>query len=138
MKNLFAYGTLMCDDIMQAVCTHAFVAGERALLLDYSRHAVIDQPFPALIESSGEQLWGVLYRQVPEDGWLRLDQFEGTNYARRAVRVQLASGDKVEAEVYVVIESYLGQVSAEPWDYEQFLEKGRQQFESGYTGYKAL
>lgn len=137
MKNLFAYGTLMCDDIMQEVCTHA-LAGERALLSGYSRHAVIDQPFPALIESTGEQLWGVLYREVPEDGWLRLDRFEGVNYARRAVRVQLASGDKVEAEVYVVIESYRDQVSSEPWDYEQFLEKGRQQFESGYTGYKAL
>ena len=137
MKNLLAYGTLMCDDIMQEVSTHAF-KGERALLTGYSRRAVIDQPYPALIESDGEQLWGVLYREVPTDVWPRLDSFEGPNYARRAVQVKLASGEMLEAEVYVVEEVYRHHVSSELWDYEHFLEKGRQQFESNYAGYKAL
>lgn len=137
MKNLFAYGTLMCDDIMQEVSTCA-LAGERAMLVGYSRRAVIDQPFPALIESTGEPLWGVLYREVSDDGWTRLDSFEGPNYARRVVQVQLASGEMIEAEVYVVLAGYLDQVSSEPWDYEHFLEQGRQQFESNYAGYKAL
>lgn len=137
MKNLFAYGTLMCDDIMQEVSAHS-LAGERALLSGYSRRAVIDHPFPALIESKDEQVWGVLYRQIPEDGWLRLDKFEGVAYARRAVQVQLASGEVVEADVYVVEDAYRDMVSTELWDYEDFLEKGRQQFESNYAGYKAL
>lgn len=128
---------LMCDDIMQEVSTLA-LAGERALLLGYNRRAVIDHAFPALIESTGEQLWGVLYREVSEDGWLRLDRFEGAMYARRTVQVQLVSGEMLNAVTYVVEDAYREMVSTELWDYEHFLDKGRQQFESNYAGYKVL
>lgn len=59
-------------------------------------------------------------------------------YARRAVQVQLASGEMVEADAYVVEGAYRKMVSTELWDYEHFLDKGRQQFESNYAGYKVL
>ncbi len=44
----------------------------------------------------------------------------------------------VEADAYVVEDAYREMVSSELWDYEDFLDKGRQQFESNYVGYKAL
>lgn len=135
--HLFAYGTLMCDDIMQDVSTCA-IAGERALLQGFSRRVVTGQPFPALIESSVDQVQGILYRDVTDEAWLRLDQFEGSMYARREVAVRLDSGDIVTAEAYVIEPEYMGWVEDDLWDYQKFLSKGRKLFEANYAGYDAL
>lgn len=136
-QHLFAYGTLMCDDIMLDVCTHS-IKGESALLHDFSRRVVTGQPFPALIDSGGDQVQGVLYRNVPEDGWQRLDRFEGVMYARRAVPVLLDSGETVIADAYVIEPEYMGWVEDDLWDYQKFLSKGRKLFEANYAGYDAL
>lgn len=149
--NLFAYGTLMVDEIMAEVCAQS-VAGERALLRNFSRRAVHEQPFPALIAAAGEQVWGVLYRDLNDASVARLDRFEGEMYARHPVQVQLAAAPqadtgadadagaaaRVDAQVYVVEPAYHQLVSEQAWDYERFLQSGRQRFESGYRGYRAL
>ena len=137
MKHLFAYGTLMCPGIMRDVCALS-LTGEEARLTGYSRRAIIGHAFPGLIESATECSPGILYRDVPLVAWDRLDRFEGAMYARRAVQVQLRSGDWVEADTYVVEAAYHSMLSAELWDYERFLESGRRQFESNYAGYEAL
>ena len=49
MENLFAYGTLMCEDIMQDVagCRLSCVPAE---LRGYSRRRVRGEHYPALVE----------------------------------------------------------------------------------------
>ncbi len=122
---------------MLDVSSQALV-GEPALLRDYSRRAVTNQPFPALIHASGEEISGVLYRDVSDQAVRRLDRFEGQMYARQPVLVALASGEKVACETYVVEPEYLALVADGPWDFEHFKSEGRALFEANYAGYEAI
>lgn len=52
MAHLFAYGTLMCDDIMQAVaaCRPARMPGT---LRGFSRRRVKGEVYPGLLQNQG-------------------------------------------------------------------------------------
>lgn len=132
MTHLFAYGSLMCNDIMQGVCCQT-LEHEAALLHDYSRRTVRARPFPALIEARGDQVEGVLYRGVSQEALLRLDRFEGQMYARQLVLVQLSSGDPLACEAFVIEPEYLGLVDDSPWDFEYFQREGRGRFEAYFV-----
>ena len=137
MNNLFAYGTLMCEDIMAEVsgCCLSYVSGT---LKGYGRRSVKGEHFPALIPDAAGSVDGIVYRNVPEWAWARLDRFEGEMYARREVRVELRDGSIMPAETYVVHPEYQDQLEASAWDFEVFLSKGKTLFQNGYRGYRKL
>jgi gamma-glutamylcyclotransferase (GGCT)/AIG2-like uncharacterized protein YtfP len=137
VKNLFAYGTLMCDDIMRSVAGCA-LSQTYAVLRSYRRYAVKGEVYPALAASEGGLVKGVVYHDIPDTAWLRLDRFEGAMYARRFVNVVLADGRTESVYTYIIRPEFEGRLESTEWDFGAFLRTGKAAFETDYPGYGAL
>ncbi len=136
-NNFFAYGTLMCDDIM------AEVAGVcpcpvPATLSGYRRLRVKAQPCPAVVPNTNYRVDGIIYQNVPPSAWDRLDRFEGEMYSREIVQVRLRGGSGVPASTYVLRPQFLGCLDEAEWDFATFLRKEKGRFRRSYKGYLAL
>jgi gamma-glutamylcyclotransferase (GGCT)/AIG2-like uncharacterized protein YtfP len=136
-KNLFAYGTLMCEDIMREVsgCRLSYVSGT---LRGYRRRSVRGETYPALIPHEKGRVEGVVYRKVPDSAWERLDGFEGEMYARQVVQIELEDGTRLPAATYVVKPEFVGHLDQSDWDFAEFLQNGKESFQRHYKGYRSL
>jgi len=137
MENLFAYGTLMCADIMEGVsgCCLPAVPG---ILKGYRRWAVKGAEYPGIAPDEEGHVEGMVYRNIPETAWERLDRFEGDMYARQLVQIELNDGATLLAAAYVVRPQYTGYLENTEWDFPDFLRSGKTRFERHYEGFQAL
>jgi len=137
MENLFAYGTLMCEDIMAEVsgCRLSHMPGT---LSGYSRRPVRKEHYPAIVKEDKGRVRGVIYQNVPESAWDRLDRFEGEMYARRRVQMELTDGATLQAEAYVIQPAYAHLLEACEWNFDDFLRNGKARFMKNYKGYASL
>lgn len=135
--NLLAYGTLMAPDIMQEVSGCAAIESVDATLDGYRRYGVRGEQYPGIIRANEGQVEGVLYLDVPPEAVVRLDLFEGDMYSRESVTASRKSdGKTVEAMAYVVRPQFAHLLTAEQWDFQDFLKNGKQLFEELYSGYE--
>jgi gamma-glutamylcyclotransferase (GGCT)/AIG2-like uncharacterized protein YtfP len=132
--HVFAYGTLMCADIMHAACGGLPIA-ERARLDGFSRHPVAGEEYPGIRRNAGASVHGMLYRDVTPAQIARLDVFEGPQYQRESTTAVLADGSTLVAETYVFADHQLDLLQDGDWDYTRFLERGRSRFEGRYPGF---
>lgn len=118
--HLFAYGTLMCEEIMIEVsgCLPTHVPGT---LRGYCRREIKGEHFPALMPEEKGCVTGMVFLDIPPQAWPRLDQYEGDMYQRQTVKVELADGAFLQAATYVVRPGYLDHLKPDDWDYEGFL-----------------
>ncbi|UCF81927.1 MAG: gamma-glutamylcyclotransferase [Desulfobacteraceae bacterium] len=137
MEDLFAYGTLMCEDIMGEVSGYrlSYVPGT---LRGFSRRSVKGEHYPALVPHKEGRVEGVVYRNVPGSAWERLDRFEGEMYARQLVQIDLNNGATLLAATYVVQPEFLGHLDQSDWDFADFLRNGKASFQRHYKGYQSL
>lgn len=138
MQDLFAYGTLMCTDIMRAVSGCRTPAGRRAVLHDHCRLVVRGEHYPGLLARRGAAVEGVLYRRLPAAAWARLDRFEGAEYLRRGISVELDDGSHRQAEVYLFRPELADRLEDRLWEPQVFLRHGKAAFEAAYRGYAVL
>ncbi len=134
---LFAYGTLMCAEIMATVSGLKPVAAP-ATLAGYSRYRVRAESYPGIVSDPHGRVQGVLYSAVTAEAWRRLDRFEGEMYERRPVEVRPAHDGIVLAHTYVVTDRYRGQLERHDWDFDDFLEAGKAAFLEEYGGWLQL
>jgi len=132
--NCFAYGSLMCPDILARAIGRA-VSGEPALLDGYRRLAVAGEEYPGLVEAAGHSVTGVLYRDLDARAWCRLDEFEGEEYERVRVDVRLAGGDASIAWVYLFRSRYRHRLLGWDWDFEAFQREGKARFYARHVGF---
>jgi len=137
MTHLFAYGTLMCEDIMQEVSS-CLPEHRRGVLKGYARQRVKGQVYPGLLQREGNRVDGVVYLNVPASAWERLDRFEGEMYARRTVSIEMDSGGWLTAETYIVRPEYVDRLEEDEWDFSEFLSSGKSKFRAGYVGYHSI
>ena len=137
MNNLFAYGTLMCDDIVKKI-SGLHLLHEYGVLSGYQRVSVKGEYYPAIIHDKESSVVGVVYRNIPIDVWTKLDQFEGDTYDRREVKIELANKTSLDAMTYVLKSEYAPQIDSVEWDFEKFLRKDKIKFIQGYKGFFAL
>lgn len=124
MGNLFAYGTLMCEEVMVdvACCQLPRVAGT---LRGYTRKAVTGECYPAITPDRPGAVNGVVYLNLPDSAWDLLDRFEGEMYQRRPVAVELNDGTLLAAETYVIRAACRGRLSPCDWDFDAFVMTGK-------------
>ena len=91
----------MCDDIMRRVAGCS-LSHTRPMLPSLRRYAVRGEVYPALVASEGGLVEGVVYHDIPEAAWLRLDRFEGEMYERRLVYVSLTDGRTETVHTYII------------------------------------
>lgn len=137
IRNLFAYGTLMCDDIIAAVAGHTPVS-VTAVLKNHRRLRVRGEHYPGLTRHRGGQVEGVLYRALEPAVWARIDRFEGLMYERVRVTVELCDGTLAHADTYRVRPKYENRLEPVEWDFQAFLDVGKQGFVREYAGYESV
>jgi gamma-glutamylcyclotransferase (GGCT)/AIG2-like uncharacterized protein YtfP len=133
MKHLFAYGTLMCDDIMEDV-SGLQLPGVPAVLQGYRRLGVKGEHYPAIVPGADSSVEGIIYRNIPHPAWELLDRFEGHMYARVTVQIALASGALLSAETYVARAGFNDCLEETEWDFSIFLRDGKESFCKSYKG----
>ncbi len=134
--NLFAYGTLMCPEIMQRV-TGVLPEALPARLDGYRRGPLAGVDYPAIFPRREAGVEGLLYLDLPPWVWPRLDLFEGTTYSRRTVEVTLGDGTNRTAEAYVLNPEYLDRLLEAEWSFTEFLATGKKRFEKDYENFPA-
>ena len=137
MRHLFAYGSLMCADIMREVAG-CDLPGAEAVLHGYRRVVVRGEQYPGLVPADGKSVKGVVYRDVPSSAWDRLDRFEGEMYIRQSVQVSLKHGGIVRADAYVVRPEFRDRLEDSDWAFDEFLRNGKARFQRYYRGYRSL
>jgi gamma-glutamylcyclotransferase (GGCT)/AIG2-like uncharacterized protein YtfP len=137
MMHLFAYGTLMCEDIMREVAGCRLSNGP-GTVKGYGRRCVKGEHYPALVPEADSCVDGMVYRDVPKPAWERLDKFEGGMYARRHVRIEMGDGMTLSAQAYVVKPEFMDRLEETEWEFSEFLRSGKAQFQRLYKGYRSL
>jgi len=136
-RDLFTYGSLMCEDIMASVvgdhlrCTPAILPG-------YRRFLVRDEHYPGVIADQSGTVAGIVYHNITPEGWSRLDRFEGEMYDRRPVTVRFENGTEAQVHCYLFRPEFQQQLTTIEWDYAAFLRGGKQIFQRQYCGFKAI
>ena len=135
--NFFAYGTLMCEDIIQTVIREP-VSGEPAQLYHFRKRTLKGETYPGIIPMRDETVDGILYYDLSPPAFKRLDTFEGDMYFRPRVDVVTTHGVSRSAYTYVLKKAFEDRLSRRPWHLEWFLRKGKSAFEADYFGFDEL
>jgi gamma-glutamylcyclotransferase (GGCT)/AIG2-like uncharacterized protein YtfP len=138
--HCFAYGSLMCEDIMAAVCGVAVAAlsGRPAQLAGFARHPVLGESYPGMVPAPAQSVAGIVYLDLPATVWARLDAFEGEMYERQPVSVALGDGQILIVQTYVFRPEFAHCLAHGEWDFEAFLKEGKGHFITRYLGYTRL
>jgi hypothetical protein len=85
--------------------------------------------YPAILPNTDSTVRGTLVSGLTDGDIWRLDIFEGSEYARRKVRVKIlddahggVEGEEVEAETYIWI-SGRHRLEDEEWDFDEFVRE---------------
>jgi len=131
--NLFAYGTLEFEEIFQRV-TGTRAKAQPAELIDFGRYLLEHRPYPAVVPVRGSVVVGTVYLELADALLGRLDEYEGDEYLRRNVRVQLRGAGDLDAVVYVLLPELEHNLTTSPWDKQHFADHHAQKFLSGLPG----
>ncbi|KAK3359330.1 AIG2-like family-domain-containing protein [Lasiosphaeria hispida] len=148
----FFYGTLMIPDVFYSVCyggkdvpeaiknLHKF---QPAILHGYCRRRVRYADYPGMIADKDHSVFGAFVTGLTRANIERLDFFEGGQYERRNVTVNLldkvgdlkgegnVEGEEKKAMTYVFLAH--GDLEESEWDLEEFRsEKLRHWTRAGY------
>lgn len=121
MQNLFVYGTLLIPEILKKVTgrEYRFV---KAALYGYSRFAVKDCDYPAIIESKEGVVPGSLILNVDDSAMNALSVYEGDEYVKKEVEV-FVNHSKFKAVVFVWC-SNADKLTEYDWD-ESFFRQNK-------------
>ncbi|KXJ92733.1 AIG2-like family-domain-containing protein [Microdochium bolleyi] len=136
----FFYGTLMAAEVFFTVCyrntavdvavlksLHSF---NPAILHGYCRRRVQYADYPGITPDADHEVRGMYVTGLTAANMYKLDQFEGSEYDRKTVKVRLLTkvgddkgagnveGDEVETEVYVYKNP--NHLEDREWDFEEF------------------
>ena len=118
-ERVFAYGTLLLPQIMQAVIGRRS-SGCSATLPGYARFLMRGECFPAIVPDARRETRGLLFDDITRGELTRLDAYEGDMYAQVRVEVGLDAGERADALTYVLLPEHRDQLTAELWDRERF------------------
>jgi gamma-glutamylcyclotransferase (GGCT)/AIG2-like uncharacterized protein YtfP len=119
--NVFAYGTLMLPEIVEAL-TGTVVSSRPARLYGYSRYTFKNRCYPGIIADTNGLVDGVIYNRIDNRTLSVFDWFEDVLYERRVITVHAGDG-MLDAYAYIVSAKHHNKLGDSPWDLEQFVEK---------------
>lgn len=126
--QVFTYGSLMCADIMSAVCGYP-LSGQPADINGYRRLSVKAELYPGMIPDPGCAVVGVLYDGVTMSALARLDAFEGDYYRRECLVVTDRQGERSGAYAYVFRRRFYHLLSDREWCFDTFQKNGKARFQ---------
>ena len=129
--HVFAYGSLMIPEVIQAVIGRE-VFGELATLAGYLRQGLLGFSYPGLVKCPDASVDGRLYRDLGATDLLRLDAFEDDFYERHMLTVETRNGEIHQVGVYVLAPESVGLLDGRPWCEETFRRRHLRGFLSSY------
>ena len=101
-----------------------------AVLHDHRRHRVNNMDYPGVIPFSGASVRGTIVTGLSEMDIARLDYFEGTEYDRQELDVNVlvegpngvTEGRTIKANVYIWVEGDVF-LEEEEWDFARFVKE---------------
>lgn len=94
--SLFVYGTLMSPSVLSRVIGRV-PNMVPAVLHEFHRYKIQNRAYPGIIETKGSIVEGKLIESLEDEEISKLDEYEGVEYERVPVEVQLAS-DKTKRQ----------------------------------------
>lgn len=137
ISDLFTYGTLMCDDIMFSVTGNHYSSID-GVLQGYQKYKVRDEVYPAMLAKKKEAAEGVIYKNLLDDDWNKLDIFEGHRFDRMVVQIDTKDGSIIQAHTYILKSKFANILLDRKWSFTEFLNSGKEKFVSQYFGYDDL
>jgi gamma-glutamylcyclotransferase (GGCT)/AIG2-like uncharacterized protein YtfP len=134
MPHLFTYGSLMCPEIMERVAGLRAVS-RPATLHHFQRSRLYHLDYPGIFALKDARVLGILYLDLPTPALQRLDDFEGDQYTRQVVDVELDDGQRHSSMTYVLQAHCQTLVTGEEWDFAAFLASGKDHFLATYGGF---
>ncbi|OIQ03579.1 MAG: hypothetical protein AUK36_03130 [Zetaproteobacteria bacterium CG2_30_59_37] len=126
MARLFAYGTLMCPEIMQKVAGMT-LEGIPGLVKNHICLSVRGEAYPGMVKGQGGVVQGLLYT-FSSCLWPVFDAFEGEDYVRKPVTVWLQGGKRELVHAYLFRPACRRLLTRTPWDFGTFLKDHKQSF----------
>lgn len=119
---------------VSSAVSSAPLSGLAARLNGFRRHAIRGETYPAVIAQAGASVTGVLYPDVSDADIVRLDAFEGSDYQRVRVSVDLVngSGNGLAADTYLWLDA--SRLEPQDWDVQWFEREGIHRFLAEYCG----
>lgn len=137
MPHIFTYGSLMCPQIMERVCGFQLIS-RPATLHHFHRSRLHLLDYPGIFALQNAHVPGILYLDLPTPALRRLDDFEGDQYVRQEVKVELDGGQYLSAMTYVLQAHCQTLATGEEWDFAAFLSSGKDRFLNTYMGFDRL
>ena len=154
---MFCYGSLMFDAVWSRVVAGRYRTAA-ARVRGYRRFAVSGESYPAVVPWADAEVIGRVYFDVDAADVARLDAFEGTEYRRETVEVELLdpqvdlhfdphldpiaptqiaphalrAGAAAKADMYVFLA--LGRLASQAWDASRFGAEQIDRFIADYAG----
>ena len=126
--SLFFYGTLKASEVRKAVLGENIEYHEatNGFLTHYKVFQVKDANYPLIKFTNNEKdvVKGLLIYNISSDELNKLDKFEGINYFRQYVKINVA-GNLYDSQIYIPNKNL---VHSEPWDYEKWYNNDMQSF----------
>lgn len=116
-SHVFTYGSLMFAPVWRRVVRGTY-ASLPAIAEGHVREAIRGETYPGMVQRGGAGVEGVLYLDVDQDDIAALDAFEGDEYRRTPLAVNLASGETVQAEAYLYLRPE--KLAGLPWQPDKF------------------
>ncbi|WP_163325005.1 gamma-glutamylcyclotransferase family protein [Draconibacterium mangrovi] len=117
MMNVFVYGSLLFPEIAEGLCGEK-LKSEEATLNGYSRFALKEADYPAIIKKNNSTVKGKVLLNLDENAIYLLTFYEGDDYGMAPVKVETSSGiiDAI-AFVWMAGNEFLEDFD---WDEDQF------------------
>ncbi|MBT8328830.1 MAG: gamma-glutamylcyclotransferase [Desulfofustis sp.] len=134
MTHIFTYGSLMFEKVFNEV-VHGDYQSCPGKVSGFVRRSILHEHYPAMLPGPvNSTIEGVLYLDIDLEDLTRLDEFEGSIYDRRGVRV-MTENNIYASDAYVLRESYRNLASDQDWDPQKFEEHTIDQFLGTYFGF---
>ncbi|CZT49262.1 related to disease resistance protein aig2 [Rhynchosporium secalis] len=138
-NSAFFYGTLMAREVLYR-CIYgdekltpvtkilaAQLTHYPAILHDHSRQKILGADYPGVVSEKGRSVRGIYVTGLTDGDIWRLDIFEGEEYTRTKVAVNLlikdgekeVEGEEKATETYIYTQADVSLEKVE-WDYEEF------------------
>jgi len=137
-KPLFVYGSMLDEDVLEVVLGRRLAADARftARLAGYVCVRLPDESYPILAPRPGGLVPGAVLSELRSDDWKRVEFFESTEYEFARCRVELDSGERVDA-VYCA-EHDVAPGAAESWEFAWWRERHKPEYIVMIRQYMAL
>ncbi|KAK8967986.1 AIG2-like protein [Platanthera guangdongensis] len=101
LHNIFVYGSLLADEVVNALLKRVPTCSP-ATLNGYDRYSIKGRVYPAILPAEGKKTYGRVILGVTDAELYILDTFEDEEYKRNTVEVFLNDdSEKLLAETYV-------------------------------------